>query len=64
MKHSENFASFLRRLFEKDRTQFKKSILNLQESLVPLHSDILEVLTFYLYEECNFGGIEGCKLLK
>jgi len=50
VKHSENFASFLRKLFEKNRKQFKKSILNLQESEVPLHSDILEVLTFYLYE--------------
>lgn len=38
--------------------------MSLSDDIVSLHSDMLEVLAAYLYQECNFGGIEGAKLLK
>jgi hypothetical protein len=42
---------------------FKKAIVGLPEDSADMHADMYEILAYYLYEECNFGGCEGAKLL-
>lgn len=49
-KHSEMFAAFLSKLFSLNRKVFRSAVLSLSDDIVSLHSDMYEVLAFYLYE--------------
>lgn len=62
-KYSEEFAQFLSRIYAKNRAIFKEVMQNLTGKCNLLHYDAFETISAFIFTSCNFGGIEGVRLL-
>jgi hypothetical protein len=62
-KYSEEFAQFLSRIYAKNRSIFKEVMLNLAGKCNLLHYDAFETISAFIFISCDFGGIEGVRLL-
>jgi hypothetical protein len=62
-KYSEEFAQFLARIYTKSRLIFSEIMLSLAGKCTILHYDAFETISAFIFTSCNFGGIEGARLL-
>ena len=54
---------FLASIYARSLEAFKEAVLNLQDHCSTLHYDFIETIGKFLIGSCNFGGVEGAKLI-
>lgn len=62
-KYSEEFATFINLIYNRNRSAFKEVLLSISGKFNSLHYDCLDTLGNFIFSTCNFGGIEGVRLL-
>lgn len=62
-KYSEEFALFLNQVYSRNKSAFKEVVLNVISKCSLLHYDCLETIGSFIFSSCNYGGIEGVRLL-
>ena len=63
-KYSEEYAIFLDKIYQKDKSVLSELFLNLTEKCTTLHYDFLETIGRFITELCNFGGLDGVHMIR